>query len=72
MCAAKGWVYYQHGVDRTLWRVASDGRTEEPVYIFKPHMGPFVFSPTGDRAALVDLRAEKPAVVIISSRMAVS
>jgi Tol biopolymer transport system component len=66
MFATVDWVYYQHGADRTLWRVAVEGGKEEEICRTKPYRGPYVFSPTGTRAAFVDLRANRPTVVIIS------
>jgi Tol biopolymer transport system component len=64
--AADDWIYYQHGIDRTLWRVSPDGGSEEQVLNVKPYSGRFVFSPTGTRAAFVDGRSGTPTVTIIS------
>ncbi len=64
--AAKGWVYYQHARDRTLWRVSIDVGTEEPVLERKPYRGPFAFSPSGTHAAFVELIEGKLSMVIAS------
>jgi Tol biopolymer transport system component/DNA-binding winged helix-turn-helix (wHTH) protein len=64
--ARDGWVYYQHATDRTLWRVSIEGGVEESVLNRKPYRGPFVLSPTGGRAAFIELRDAKPTLVIAS------
>jgi hypothetical protein len=64
--ADNDWIYYQHGVARSLWRVSTDGKKQEPVFETRPYRGSFAFSPTGTRAASFAMRNERPAVIIIS------
>ena len=64
--AADDWIYYQHGIDRTLWRVSRAGDRQEQVLTITPHSGPFVFSPTGTRMAFVDLHAGQRTIRIVS------
>ncbi len=45
------WVYYHHGLDRTLWRISSNSVTEE-VVIDKPSYL-FSFSPDGSEVAFI-------------------
>lgn len=66
MFASDDWIYYQHGIDRTLWRVSPDGEKEEQVLKIKPYTGPFVFSRTGTRVAYVDRMGGKRSIKILS------
>jgi Tol biopolymer transport system component len=64
--ATVDWVYYQHEVDRTLWRVSRDSGAEEIVLNRAPSRGPFVFSSSGRQAAFIEIRKSKPHMVIVS------
>jgi Tol biopolymer transport system component len=66
MYADTQWVYYTHGLDRTLWRVSVTTGVEELVMNKAPGRGRFVFSPGGDLVAYIDLRDGKPVMVIDS------
>jgi DNA-binding winged helix-turn-helix (wHTH) protein/Tol biopolymer transport system component len=64
--ADREWVYYQHGIDRSLWRVSVRNEAEELVFEKAPADGPFVFAPSGRQTAFVDTRGERASVVVIS------
>ena len=64
--ADREWVYYQHEIDRTLWRVSSEKGVEERVLDKAPTRGPFVFSPSGGKAAFVGTRSDRSSVVVVS------
>ena len=60
------WVYYQHEVDRTLWRVSRHSQVEQIVLNREPSRGLFVLSPSGSQAAFVETRNSTPHMVIVS------
>jgi Tol biopolymer transport system component/DNA-binding winged helix-turn-helix (wHTH) protein len=59
------WVYYHHGLDRTLWRAAADKTgLEQPVYD-KPKYR-FAVSPDGTRFAFSETQGAEKFILIVS------
>lgn len=58
------WVYYHHGRDRTLWRVAAKGGAEQSV--FKQGKYHFAVSPDGLRFAYSEKKGEERILTIAS------
>jgi predicted ATPase/Tol biopolymer transport system component/DNA-binding winged helix-turn-helix (wHTH) protein len=59
------WIYYHHGLQRTLWRVSSKGGEEEQLVLNKEKHR-FAFSPDGSRVAFSEKKGEEKFIVIIS------
>lgn len=58
------WVYYHHGLDRTLWRIAT--KTGEEQIIFSQPKFRFAVSPDASRFAIIEKDGDKRALSIIS------
>ena len=58
------WVYYQHGTDRTLWRVSTKNGEEQQV-LNKPSKY-FAFSPNGAQVAYLQKQGDQRLVTIAS------
>lgn len=58
------WVYFHHGLDRTLWRVATEGGKEQLVLGKKTHG--FAVSPDGSQAAFSEKQGEENVLTVIS------
>ncbi len=58
------WVYFQHGLDRTLWRVFVENGREEKV-LDKP-LNRISFSPDGSKTAVLETLDKKISIVISS------
>lgn len=58
------WVYYHHGLTRTLWRAAAKGGDEKEI-LDKPHVK-FAFSPDGSQVAYNEKGENGPGITICS------
>lgn len=58
------WLYYQHGVNRTLWRVPADGGNEELVLDKRKYQ--FEFSPDGLLVAFAETQMNEQVLMIVS------
>ncbi len=58
------WLYYQHGLDRTLWRVSTNGGQEQ--LIFDKRSDRFAFSPDGLQFAFPENQGEESTLTIVS------
>ncbi len=58
------WLYYHHGVNRTLWRVSL--RSGEESMVWDKAKYSFAFSPDGSRFAFSEKRGDEKMVVIVS------
>ena len=59
------WVYYHHGLNRTLWRVSLENGEEQPVYD-KPKSR-FAVSPDGLHFAFIDKQGGETFIVVAST-----
>jgi Tol biopolymer transport system component len=59
------WIYYHHGLQRTLWRVSTKGGEEEQLVLNKEKYR-FAFSPDGSRVAFSEKEGEEKFIVIVS------
>lgn len=59
------WIYYHHGLRRTLWRVSTNGGEDEQLVLDKEKYN-FAFSPDGSQVAFNERQAEKTSIVIVS------
>ena len=59
------WIYYHHGLQRTLWRVSTKGGEEEQLVLNKEKYR-FAFSPDGSRVAFDERQNEQTSIVIVS------
>ena len=59
------WIYYHHGLQRTLWRVSTKGGEEEQLVLNKEKYR-FAFSPDGSRVAFSEKKGEEKFIVIVS------
>ncbi len=55
------WVYYHHGLDRTLWRVLNNGSNQEKVFGIPKYR--FAVSPDGSQAAFLEKRGAEKFIV---------
>jgi Tol biopolymer transport system component/DNA-binding winged helix-turn-helix (wHTH) protein len=58
------WVYFQHGVNRTLWRVPANGGEEQSV--LDKGANYFAFAPDGSRVAFSERQGEERILNIVS------
>lgn len=58
------WLYYQHGIRRTLWRVSLNSGEEQMIWDKPKYF--FEFSPDGSRLAFSERQGEEKMVVIVS------
>jgi Tol biopolymer transport system component/DNA-binding winged helix-turn-helix (wHTH) protein len=58
------WIYYHHGINRTLWRVSVNGGNEQ--MILNKSKGPFTISPDGLQVAFSDRQDEERILTIVS------
>ncbi len=59
-----GWLYYHHGLDKTLWRVSTAGGEEQLVLDKRTHH--FAFSPDGLQVAFLENQGEDKIIEVIS------
>jgi DNA-binding winged helix-turn-helix (wHTH) protein/Tol biopolymer transport system component len=59
------WLYYHHGIHRTLWRVFLKTSAEEMVWDQPKYF--FAFSPDGSQFAFSEKRGDEKVVVIVSA-----
>ncbi len=59
------WIYYHHGLQRTLWRVSTKGGEEEQLVLNKEKYR-FAFSPDGSLVAFSERQGEETSIVIVS------
>ncbi len=59
------WIYYHHGLQRTLWRVSTKGGEAEQLVLNKAEYR-FAFSPDGTRVAFSERQGEEKSIRIIS------
>ena len=59
------WIYYHHGLQRTLWRVWTKGGEEEQLVLNKEKYR-FAFSPDGSQVAFSERQGEEKSIVIVS------
>lgn len=58
------WVYYHHGINRTLWRVSVNGGGEQMV--FNKSKGAYSVSPDGSQVAFAERAGEERILTIVS------
>ncbi len=58
------WLYYHHGLDRTLWRVSTGGGQEQ--LVLNKAEDYFTFSPDGLQVACFEGQGEETALTIVS------
>jgi serine/threonine protein kinase/sugar lactone lactonase YvrE len=58
------WVYYHHGLERTLWRVSTRSGEEEQLVLNKEKYR-FALSPDGSRVAFSESQGEEKSIVIV-------
>jgi Tol biopolymer transport system component/DNA-binding winged helix-turn-helix (wHTH) protein len=58
------WIYYHHGLQRTLWRASTAGGTEEVVINKKEYR--FAISPDGSMAAFPEKEGDHDVLMIVS------
>ncbi|MBA4183625.1 MAG: PD40 domain-containing protein [Acidobacteria bacterium] len=59
------WIYYHHGLQRTLWRASTKGGEEEQLVLNKEKYR-FAFSPDGTRVAFSERQGEETSIIIAS------
>jgi eukaryotic-like serine/threonine-protein kinase len=59
------WVYYHHGLQRTLWRASTKGNEEEQLVLNQAKLR-FAFSPDGLSVAFSQGRDEEKSLVVVS------
>jgi len=59
------WLYYHHGLQRTLWRVSTATPGEEQL-VLDERKNRIAFSPDGSRIAFVELQGDENTLVIMS------
>lgn len=59
------WIYVHHGIDRTLWRAATDGTGVEEKMLDTPRYR-FAISPDGDRAAFAEKDGTQRILTVVS------
>lgn len=59
------WIYYHHGLTRTLWRVSTKGGEEEQQVLNKEKYR-FAFSPDGSRVAFSEGKGAETFIAIVS------
>ena len=60
------WIYYHHGLQRTLWRVSTTPSGEEEQLVLNKEKYRFAFSPDGSRVAFSERQGEQTSIVIAS------
>jgi len=60
------WVYYHHGVHRTLWRVSTTPSGEEEQLVLNKEKYRFAFSPDGSRVAFAESQGQEKSIAIVS------
>lgn len=58
------WIYYHHGLDRTLWRAATEGGKEQLILSKKKHS--FALSPDGLQAAFFEKQDAENRLAVVS------
>ena len=58
------WLYYSHGLHRTLWRVSADGGDEQ--LVLDKAKSRFAFSPDGSLVAFKEWQAKEQLIIVMS------
>lgn len=60
------WIYYHHGINRTLWRIPTVGGSEEQVWNVSKDKDRFALSPDCTKVAFVETLGEEKFLQIVS------